>query len=378
MSRVAVLACLLFAAPRAARAQLPEDAPTTPESPLDEAARAEAAAAFDAGVAAFAAGDLERARVAFERALAISGHSTVLFNLAETQRRLGRLREAEASYASLLARDDLDEATRARARHGYDEARARLATLGLVIEQLAEADVVRLDGARVPQDRLGRLRLDPGAHVLEIVRPGAFVRIERVVLAAGETREVRLRVPALIEQPEARGPVAVAPDPAAPEVGPTFLETWGHALLGMLIGSAWGLAVGAGVTVASCADIPDACDVAPWYGAVIAAAVYLPLGTSLGTVGFGRLAGGTGTHGAPYGLAALGVALAGAVGYLVGALMNDFAIGYGVGMGTFGIIGPLLAVVAYRASRRAPPSTSLAPFLGPRADGLVIGVTGTL
>lgn len=363
MRRAVIIAGLVLAAPAAAAAQ----------EALDEAARAEAAQAFDEGVAAFAAGELETARAAFERAYTVSGHTVVLFNLAETQRRLGRMVEAQASYSRLLERGDLDEPTRERAQRGLDEATAAVATLSVRIESLAPGDEVRVDGEHVEHDALTALRLDPGAHALEIVRAGAFARTEQVALAPGQQRELSVRVPALIVQtPPVTPDAPVVEDGDGP--GPSFLDSWIHAMLGTLIGGAGGFALASAVVIPLCLQAPSQCGTVWGIAGIVTAAVVLPLGASLGNLLLGQLQGGRGRFDAAFGLAFVALLISAAVASVPAALTADFGWSFAAGVGVYAIVGALLSTSGYISTDRRRRA---AAYAAPTPGGFTAGLAGT-
>ncbi|HWB78824.1 MAG TPA: tetratricopeptide repeat protein [Nannocystaceae bacterium] len=95
------------------------------EPELDPTQR-EAAAEFDRGAVAYAAGDFAGALAAFEHAQALAPHDRVRANIAMCLAELGRLDEAIGQLEAALAGTELDEAERTIVRAQIEKLRARI------------------------------------------------------------------------------------------------------------------------------------------------------------------------------------------------------------------------------------------------------------
>ncbi len=178
---VAALIASLFVSGRA-EAQRRELTPTEIE---------EARALFVAGSAAIENGRWSDAVSSFERAYAITGAPSALFNRAFALRALGRHREARDDFARLLTEHDLEASMRTDAERYLAEERARVAVLELA--GLAEVPhALRLDGRDLADagDRPLRLDLDAGEHSLTAEREGYEPFRWEGTLADGERRRL--------------------------------------------------------------------------------------------------------------------------------------------------------------------------------------------
>ena len=164
---------------------------------------------FARGVEAARQGHWDDARMAFEGAHALSTRPVILINLAGAQARTGFLKEAVANYRAIASDDGTDTAP------FRDAAAAVVATLEPRIPRirlraaLDIADVIKIDGVGVASSLVGEPQpVNPGSHIVTVVRAGVErVHIE-VSLAEGETHDVSLRPPPALhlEAPEPRDP----------------------------------------------------------------------------------------------------------------------------------------------------------------------------
>ncbi len=181
--------------PRSSAAQVPPapaPAPAAPAAAPAPADVAEARARFAAGVEKFQAGDFTGALGEFERAFALRRHPAVRINIANCLLRLGRAPDAvdhfveylrESPNASVEQRAEVERSI-AEARHNFAEVR--------IVVNVAGAQVT-VDGDAAGQSPLGRpLRLRPGSHLVDVRRAGYTAFSERVELAGGPPRELRV------------------------------------------------------------------------------------------------------------------------------------------------------------------------------------------
>lgn len=206
----------------------------------------ERAAARDMGekaVAAYSAGEYEKAYDLFTRAHAIVGLTTTGLYMARCLVKLNRFVEASERYVEIARMSLADDAqplhveAKATARQEREALLPRIPKLQITLDEPAAAEVT-LDGVEVPKALLGVSRpVDPGEHVVVAVR-GDVRREERVVLAEGESRTITLAVKgeATEEKPPPR------PPSIADESDAGLLQTLGWIAIG--VGGA-GLVVGA-------------------------------------------------------------------------------------------------------------------------------------
>ena len=182
----------------------------------------EARTSFEAGTAAYDAGDHETALAHYRRAFGASPRAGIRFNIAICLEALGRYREAADEYEQAAASGELSDADTARARALAQTAREQLGTVEVAGDPVGAA-------VFVDEERLCalpcRLALDPGPHVLTAsATDGRASAPTEIILQRGETRSVRLSVPAprpvVRETPEHTRSEA----PHAPEArGPSWL-----------------------------------------------------------------------------------------------------------------------------------------------------------
>ena len=176
-SRLAV--GIVLASPCSVHAQVPSPVSwrAAPETESDPARR-EAAEAFEAGEAAFEAGDYEAAVEHFARAQARVPHPHTAYNLGLAQARAGRGLEAWATFTAV--REDAIEPQR---RLEAELQLARLAPSVARIEVRApEGQVVRIDGERVPANTVvtrepGPIEVDIGDQQLQVQLDGGELRV---------------------------------------------------------------------------------------------------------------------------------------------------------------------------------------------------------
>lgn len=176
------------------------------------------------GVEEYRKNNLEGARASFARAWELEHHSAIAASLADVEVRLGRYREA-AEHWSFYLKNAPPERDRTDAERGLAECKKHVARLGVTTEAKA---AVSVDGhAAGEASLLAEFWLDPGAHVVE-VRPasGGATATERVVLAAGEEKQINLAAGAGVASSP---PVTRVPSVASPASSPQTAPAQGRA-----------------------------------------------------------------------------------------------------------------------------------------------------
>jgi hypothetical protein len=165
------------------------------------------------GVEQYKKGDFERARVEFAQAFALVQHPAIARNLADTETQLGRYRDA-AEHWSFFLKTVPPNRDRTDGERGLAECRKHVARLVVAAEEKA---AISVDGKLVGEAPLANeLWLEPGEHVVEARVSGKRPATERVVLAAGDDRNVALVHPTgESAAAESQSPAAVQPVDAA-------------------------------------------------------------------------------------------------------------------------------------------------------------------
>lgn len=156
---------------------------------------------------------------AFERSYALAPRDATVLNLAVVLGESGHLVAAIEAYRRFLARADAE--TRADRGREAEQAiallEARLASLSLAVRGLGEDDVVELDGEPITRAAMGLdLPVDPGEHVVTIVRGGHECARSAVSLGERARRDLELVVTCPVIEPDLEAIAAVQPaeDPA--------------------------------------------------------------------------------------------------------------------------------------------------------------------
>jgi len=190
-----VLAFSLFGTANRASAQQPPAAPAAAESGPSASQIALARRLFVEGVSAAEARRFDDARAAFERSYALSGREVTLLNLAHVLAESGKLVAAVDTYRRFFARADAET----QARHGEDARAAlvllerRLASLTIVVRNLRDDDVVKLDDDTIAREGLGlEVPVDPGSHTVDVRRGSVSCARRTLRLAERERGDVEL------------------------------------------------------------------------------------------------------------------------------------------------------------------------------------------
>lgn len=188
------------------------------------------------------AGKLPEALEKFRAAWALAPTPITGLDLAKTLAALGRLVEAR-DVALQVAKLPVAPAESANAQSAREEADALAASLKAripsLVPKLADADPstlkVLVDDAEIPSAALGQpRRVDPGTHVVRVLKDDKEIARAEVKLAEGETREVVLTVPKPTEGTKPPPPTPPpAPAPANPPPEPSRVPTWGFVGLGV-------------------------------------------------------------------------------------------------------------------------------------------------
>lgn len=170
---------------------------------------------FEEGLEAARAEHWDEAREAFRESLAIAERPSTLVNLAGAEVQTGHLVEGAESYRRFLelATGRRDARLRRDAEAALREVEARIPHATLAIDGAASGDEVRLDGDLLSDAMLGvPVPVNPGSHLLLVVRDGEEVARRGFGAREGETVDVQLAVVApAVEEIEPMDEVIVVP-----------------------------------------------------------------------------------------------------------------------------------------------------------------------
>jgi hypothetical protein len=165
------------------------------------------------------AGDLRGALDNYTAAHSVLGEPTTGLRVANTQAELGLLVEARQTAASTaaIARVRGEPAEFARARKAAEKLAAAIEPRLSMFEVTVNPPTpytLRIDGWLVPENmHTLRFRTNPGDHVLEVEASGFRETSQQFTLAESA---YQVFLVSLARDAEAAGPVAKAPEPAAP------------------------------------------------------------------------------------------------------------------------------------------------------------------
>jgi len=167
---------------------------------------------FKEGVAHFDKKEYEKARAAFVQAYALKKHPAVLLNLAQSEVRSGRERDAAKHFTQYLREaTDASAAEREAAQTGLATARAAVVELQVSVDD-SGAEIL-VDGASEGTSPLtDPVFVDPGSHTIE-AKKGDRSATQSVSGKAGEKKEARLML-------AGAAAVAAAPAQTKPEGEP--------------------------------------------------------------------------------------------------------------------------------------------------------------
>ncbi len=204
------LVCVSIASLASAQAPAPpQDALATPVAPSSEptpAAKEAARSAYGRGQAAFAQGQYDAARIAFEEAYAAVPNPIVLLSVSESLAKLGQIpRAIEVLKRYLSLRTDAPD--RAQVEAKISALAATPATIA--VTSVPPGAVLSVDNAPNPPRAPAQLTVPPGQHTLTYSLAGYKTSSELLVVEPGGRYELEI----VLQQapPEAPAP---APTPA--------------------------------------------------------------------------------------------------------------------------------------------------------------------
>ncbi len=218
------LAFCLFARGALAQPVAPTSPPPATVTPTAQSDReAEAARAFSDAMTAWRAGDCSTAAQGFSRAMALLPHPDTRYNLARALECANELPRAIEEFEAFL-RESGDANDRLEVTQRLATLRARPGEVVVTSDPL-DAAVTVDDETTATRRTPCRVRLAPGAHVLQFDREGRQRAMHRVVVAPGGSHDVHVALDPV--------PVVVAP-PAAPAPDRVLTHHTGRTLSGRL------------------------------------------------------------------------------------------------------------------------------------------------
>lgn len=148
---------------------------------------------YQAGVQAYAAGDLTTACPRFEASFAADRQAAPLFMWAKCAHKEGKLASALERYEEVLRLGGLDDRLRDEAAKAVSELGPRVPKLELVRGEVSPEAIVRVDG--VVAAASGKpISLDPGPHTLRVELAGHEPFESTVTLEESKTSRFELRL----------------------------------------------------------------------------------------------------------------------------------------------------------------------------------------
>jgi hypothetical protein len=221
----------------------PTPAVTTaaPRAEPTPAAKEAARVAYTRGQAAFAEGQYDAARRAFEEAFAAVPNPIVLLSVAESHAKLGHVRESAASlHRYLELRPDAPDRADIEAKlRGLENTPAFVA-----VTSVPTGAELTIDDAPSTQRAPAQLELTPGKHTLKYALPGYASSSELLEVDPGARYDLEIVLHPAPPPAEAPPPVAAAvtaPPPAAEPISPAALWiTGGIGAAGIVTGTVLG------------------------------------------------------------------------------------------------------------------------------------------
>jgi hypothetical protein len=181
-------------------------------------------------------GDWVRAAEALRALVAQKPTATRLFNLAQSERNLGRLVQSKRRFQAALAaaKSERLPAVASAAEQAIAGLEPRIARIEIAIAREIDGTVVRLEGRQIELGPERTLEVDPGARRLHVSAPGHRAFERELTLREGE----RLRVDVTLEPTRAAesSPTREQPPPGASELPPTPALVLGGAGIAALAG----------------------------------------------------------------------------------------------------------------------------------------------
>lgn len=215
----------------AAKTSAAADAPSQAQRDVVRAIAQSGAGYFDDG-------DWERAREHYRRAYDLIKAPTLALMEARALEKLGRLVEAGEAYgrAMKVGADETSEPFRraaADARAENEALQHRVPSIRIALREDDLANEVRLDGRVVSRDALRfAIALDPGTHVVAVMRRAPADSWESVTVQEGEERTVAIEPP----QPSAERALRPSSSAARPIMWAAFATGGAGLAVGIVSG----------------------------------------------------------------------------------------------------------------------------------------------
>jgi len=167
-------------------------------APVGARADGNAEALKQQGIQAAQSKDWELARKRFEESYALDPRPLTLFNLAAAQEHTEKLIAARNSYTTFLDKSPpgKNEKFRKLAKAAITSLDEQIPTVHVTVNGLVGGDSVEIDGHAMTATELSTpVALDPGDHMLVVLRGNESVVRKSVITSAGARDEVVLAVP---------------------------------------------------------------------------------------------------------------------------------------------------------------------------------------
>jgi hypothetical protein len=183
---------------------------------------------FEEGVGLADAGDWAGAEDRFARAHALRPSSGIAFNWASALLELGRVVEASEQLRNVLRDPEAPEDMRSEAQAKLDQASARTAYLTVRVEGDPRGVNALVDDKPLQEAAWGApAPIDPGEHVVRLLRGERELVSELAMLGDGERRELTLVAPELVLEPTPEPePVALPPPPVEDRESRPVYKSW--------------------------------------------------------------------------------------------------------------------------------------------------------
>lgn len=180
-----------------------------------------------AGLAYAERGKWEDALREFEEAYALDPQPLNLYDVAQARLKTRRFRAASEAFARLVESPGLSQVQRDRAREGVATAREHVGKVRVSSPAGRPTDTLTVDGAAVRVDE--SIEVDPGRHVVRVVREGETFGERTIDVADGAHVRVTIAAPQGRDAPEV---APTRPTHDAPSERGSSLPTLGLVLAG--------------------------------------------------------------------------------------------------------------------------------------------------